>query len=146
MREYISKEKYELIKDNLDSKKTYVVVEDNDVDKVAFMTNNIDGENKKYEISAGSEPEPLKVIYWSYNGVITTDTEHTSVKPTISEDGSTSKLLISFMFNQNVDETIVNKDNFVVVPNGDHPSAWDYTLTYPTSTTQSYAMQANHME
>ena len=131
MREYISKEKYELIKDNLDSKKTYIVVEDNEVDKVAFMTNNIDGKNKNYEISVGSEPEPLKVIYWSYNDVITTDNEHTLVKPTISGDGSTSKLLIYFKFNKAVDETTVNKNNFIVTPNSDVPQYWYYDLTYP---------------
>ena len=53
MRQYISNEKYELIKDNLDSKDTYVVVNEENVDKVAFVTNNITGENTKYEIIPG---------------------------------------------------------------------------------------------
>lgn len=138
MRQYISNEKYELIKDNLDSKDTYVVVDGENVDKVAFITNNITGENVKYEIAPGDEPEPLKVLYWSYNGkTMAADdpaSEHTQVKPTINAD-TTSKLLISFKFNKAVDETTVNKDNFVVVPNGETIPGWNYTLTYPTSDT-----------
>lgn len=86
----------------------------------------------------GSGGEPLKVLYWSYNGeTMTTDdpaSEHTMVKPTINAD-ATSKLLISFKFNKAVDETMVNKENFVVVPNGEAVPGWDYTLTYPTSDT-----------
>ena len=59
MRQYITKDKYELIKYNLESKYTYVVVDGENIEKVAFRTNNITGQEATYEIIPGIVPETL---------------------------------------------------------------------------------------
>lgn len=123
MRQYISNEKYELIKDNLDSKDTYVVVDGENVEKVAFRTNNITGQNATYEIIPGTAPtgtmfninaDKINGINVDSNGVINISF---SQDPANIDSISINNVLVDAV---SFDTTNVTVSNEVVTQSGDN--------------------------
>ena len=93
------------------------------------------GENidvKQYAKANVNVEEPLKVTYWKANNNtwVPGVQQHCYIMPMAAPPKS-SELQVAFYFNRDIDETTVNKDNFVIVANSGGQS--DYTITYPTS-------------
>ncbi len=92
------------------------------------------GENidvKQYAKANVNVEEPLKVTYWkANNNTWVPGVESCYIMPMAAPPKS-SELQVAFYFNRDIDETTVNKDNFVIVANSGGQT--DYTITYPTS-------------
>ena len=92
------------------------------------------GENidvKQYAKANVNVEEPLKVTYWkANNNTWVHGVESCYIMPMAAPPNS-SEIQVAFYFNRDIDETTVNKDNFVIVANSGGQT--DYTITYPTS-------------
>lgn len=93
------------------------------------------GENidvKQYAKANVNVEEPLKVTYWkANNNTWVPGVQQPCYIMPMAAPPKSSELQVAFYFNRDIDETTVNKDNFVIVANSGGQT--DYTITYPTS-------------